>query len=93
VSALIVSYYLPKSTNGLMYIVDVCSWFITAAKEVVFIHVCLLAQLCQNKTTQLIIIKFGGNLEHGPWKKPLNFGGNLDHVMLGSGIKQGLGYS
>jgi len=37
------------------------------------------------KTTQQILTKIGGQVAHGPRKKPLGFGGNPDHVTLGLG--------
>jgi len=42
-------------------------------------------------TTQIIFTKFGGNVAHGPRKKPLDFGGNPDHITLGLWLGLGLG--
>ena len=65
---------------------EVCTlastFLVTSAKEVMFQRrsfICLFAGLPK----QPIFIKFGGKVEHGPRKKPLDFGGNPGHVTLG----------
>ena len=65
--------------NNLHHLLNFCN--LTVDQRGMFVY--LLAGLCKGYS------KFGGNVAHCPWKKPLDSGGNQDHVMLGLELQLG----
>jgi len=64
-----------------------CSLLIITSVQKVMLSLCLFAIRIMQKLLDSFFTKFGGKVEHGPWKNPLDFGGNLEHTTLERGLR------